>query len=35
MAEIRFRLIENELSNNASTGSVAWLIEGINIENAQ
>ncbi|KAG1723996.1 uncharacterized protein EDB91DRAFT_1087649 [Suillus paluster] len=29
------RLTENELSANGRTGSVAWLIEGINIENAQ
>ncbi|KAG1728761.1 uncharacterized protein EDB91DRAFT_1086001 [Suillus paluster] len=34
MAEIRLRLTENELSANGRTGSVAWLIEGINIENA-
>ncbi|KAG1743676.1 uncharacterized protein EDB91DRAFT_1081059 [Suillus paluster] len=35
MAEIRLRLTENELSANGRTGSVAWLIEGINIENSQ
>ncbi|KAG1724150.1 uncharacterized protein EDB91DRAFT_1087569 [Suillus paluster] len=35
MAEIRLRLTENELSDNGRTGSVAWLIMGINIENAQ
>ncbi|KAG1877467.1 hypothetical protein F4604DRAFT_1680133 [Suillus subluteus] len=35
MAEIRLHLTENELSTNGRTGSVAWLIEGINIENAQ
>lgn len=35
MAEIRLRLTENELSTIGRTGAVAWLIEGINIENAQ
>jgi len=35
MTEIRFRLIENELSNHASTGLMALLIKEINIENAQ
>ncbi|KAG1828201.1 hypothetical protein EV424DRAFT_1344918 [Suillus variegatus] len=35
MAEIRLRLTENEVSTNGRTGAVAWLIEGINIENAQ
>ncbi|KAG1746056.1 uncharacterized protein EDB91DRAFT_1049697, partial [Suillus paluster] len=35
MAEIRLRLTENEMSTNGRSGSVAWLIEGINIENAQ
>ncbi|KAG1866919.1 hypothetical protein F4604DRAFT_1585294 [Suillus subluteus] len=35
MAEIHLRLTENELSANGRTGSVAWLIEGINIENSQ
>ncbi|KAG1859409.1 hypothetical protein C8R48DRAFT_673951 [Suillus tomentosus] len=35
MAEIRLRLTENEVSTNGGTGAVAWLIEGINIENAQ
>jgi hypothetical protein len=35
MAEIRLRLTENELSDNGRSGSVAWLIMGINIENAQ
>ncbi|KAG1732281.1 hypothetical protein EDB19DRAFT_1640311, partial [Suillus lakei] len=28
-------LTENEMSTNGRSGSVAWLIEGINIENAQ
>ncbi|KAG1803239.1 uncharacterized protein BJ212DRAFT_1285254, partial [Suillus subaureus] len=35
MAKICLRLTENELSANGRTGSVAWLIEGINIENSQ
>ncbi|KAG0698587.1 hypothetical protein DFH29DRAFT_1002673 [Suillus ampliporus] len=35
MAEIRLQLTENEMSTNGRSGSVAWLIEGINIENAQ
>ncbi|KAG2351195.1 hypothetical protein BDR07DRAFT_1502284 [Suillus spraguei] len=35
MAEIRLRLTENKLSTNGRTGAVTWLIEGINIENAQ
>ncbi|KAG1740735.1 uncharacterized protein EDB91DRAFT_1081835 [Suillus paluster] len=35
MAEIHLRLTENELSANGRTGSVAWLIKGINIENSQ
>jgi hypothetical protein len=35
MAEIRLRLTGNEVSTNGRTRAVAWLIEGINIENAQ
>ncbi|KAG1866783.1 hypothetical protein F4604DRAFT_1881800 [Suillus subluteus] len=35
MAEIRLRLTENELSTISRTGAIAWLIKGMNIENAQ
>ena len=36
LAEIRLQLVEAEMSaGRQGRGSIAWLVEGINIENAQ
>jgi hypothetical protein len=35
MAEIRLRLTESEYADTGKVGSVSWLIEGINLEDAQ
>ena len=35
LAEMRLQLTESGLSTNGRDGSVAWLVEGINIEEAQ
>jgi hypothetical protein len=35
MAEIRLQLAETEFEAGNNSGSVAWLVEGLNIEKAQ
>jgi hypothetical protein len=35
MAEIRLQLVETEYEAGNVSGSVAWLVEGLNIEKSQ
>lgn len=35
MAEMRLKLTETEYANTGKLGSVSWLMDGINLEDAQ